>query len=227
MSLFLDYKDIVPELERLSDRFDDIHKEFIENKPKLEIRDFTQQQKDYISKNHRGFPIQWDSYLNAKQTNSDVGWHMGGLTYQGIAHPFNAPTLPTLTETILSIPNILVAGLNFLYPGAELNWHNDRNYGGGATNAYRILWGLDVPVEEGRESIFQMMDKEGNIETQVFENNKFYAFDSNTTHRVENKMTKARIVMAMDVIPTRDLEKVKNKSNVMFNNVLGLGAIRL
>ena len=218
MSLFLDYKDIVPELERLSDRFDDIHKEFIENKPKLEIRDFTQQQKDYIGKNHRGFPIEFNSYLNAEQTNIETGWHMGAVTYQGIAHPFNSMTLPILTETLLSIPSILVAGINVLGPGSQLNWHNDRDYGGGASNAYRILWGIDVPVEEGRESIFQMMDKEGNIETQVFENNKFYAFDSNTTHRVENRMSKQRTVIAMDVIPTKNLEAVKNKPNALFKN---------
>lgn len=216
--MFLDYKSIVPELDRLSDRFEEIHKEFLQNKEKIEVRDFTDQQKDYIGKNKRGFPIEFNSYLNAEQTNSNKGWHMGAVTYQGIAHPFNAMTLPILTETLISIPSILVAGLNVLCPGAQLNWHNDRDYGGGAANAYRILWGLDVPVEEGRESIFQMMDKEGNIETQVFENNKFYAFDSNTTHRVENKMTQARIVLAMDVIPTRDIEKVKNKSNVMFKN---------
>lgn len=218
MSSFLDYKEIVPELERLSDRFDDIHKEFLDNISKLEIRDFTEQQRDYIGKNHRGFPIEFNSYLNAQQTNNETGWHMGALTYQGIAHPFNSICLPILTETLVSIHSILVAGINVLGPGSKLDWHNDRDYGGGASNAYRVLWGLDVPIEEGKQSIFQMMDKDGNIETKVFENNKFYAFDSNTTHRVENMMSKRRIVLAMDVIPSKNLEMVKDKSNVMFKN---------
>lgn len=220
MSLFLDYKDIVPELERLRDNFYDINKEFLDNKSKLEIRDFTQQQKEFIGKNHRGFPIEFTSYLSANQTNNENGWHMGALTYQGLGHPYNAMTLPILTEILTSIPSILVSGINVLGPNSKLDWHNDRNYCGGSTSSYRVLWGIDVPIEEGKNSIFQMMDKGGNIETQVFENNKFYAFDSNTTHRVENMMSKQRVVLAMDVIPSKEITGAKDKLNTMFKTSL-------
>jgi len=205
MSLFLDYLDVFPDLKILSDNFDVIHNEFIENRNSLEIRDFSKQQDDYISKNKRGFPIQLNSYLQAKQTDSNVGWHMGALCYRGSFHPFNGMALPTLIELIAPIKGILDVGINVLHPGASLDWHCDKDYG----NSHRILWGLDVPVEDDKYSIFQMKDESGNIETQIFENNKFYVFDSNTTHRVENMMSKPRTVLAMDVISPKSSKYIK------------------
>jgi len=220
MSLFLDYKEILPELQILSDNFDSIHDEFVTNRESLEIRDFTDQQKEYITQNKRGFPIQFNSYLDAKQTNSDVGWHMGALSYHGVFHPCNAMYLPILCQTLSSIKAVLVAGINVLHPGASLDWHCDKDYGGGGLNTYRVLWGIDVPVEEDKYSIFQMKDESGNVETQLFENNKFYTFDSNTTHRVENMMSQPRTVIAMDVFASKSLAHINNKPNVFFRSML-------
>lgn len=218
MSLFLDYQKILPELKVLSDNFESIHDEFITHRNTLEIRDFTSQQDDYISKNKRGFPIQFNSYLEAKQTNKDIGWHMGALSYHGVFHPSNAVYLPILCKTLSSIQGILAAGINVLHSGASLDWHSDKDYGGGGMNTYRVLWGLDVPVEEDKYSIFQMKDSSDNVETQVFKNNEFYMFDSNTTHRVENMMSKPRTVLAMDVFPIQNLKN--NKNSVFIKSVL-------
>lgn len=220
MSLFLDYRDIIPELKVLSDNFELIHKEFISAKDSLDVRDFSDQQDDYISRNKRGFPIEFKTYMEAKQTSENKGWHMGAICYHGISNPFNAPYLLFLNKIISSIDGILVAGLNVLHPGASLDWHNDRDYGGGASDTYRVLWGIDVPLDGDKYSIFQMKDSSGNIETKIFENNQFYAFNPNTTHRVENMMTKPRTVIAMDVIPTKDMKNIKNKGNLMFKSVL-------
>jgi len=65
----------------------------------------------------------------------------------------------------------------------------------------RVLWALDVPVEETGESIIQMKDPlTGEVETRKFENNQFYCFWPSTQHRVENTLLSSRTVVAIDLL---------------------------
>jgi len=73
----------------------------------------------------------------------------------------------------------------------------------------RTLWGLDVPVEEGKSSVFQMKNSEtGDVETREFKNGGIYAFWPKTTHRVENNMSQSRAVLAVDIFVDRDVVPV-------------------
>ena len=53
MSKFLSYQDIHPKLSLLNDNYDAILKEYRINFDKLEFRDFTEQQNNYIQKQNR------------------------------------------------------------------------------------------------------------------------------------------------------------------------------
>ena len=197
--MFVDYRQVCPSLELLSQNFGKIRAEYLANKDKLEFKDFTSEQDEYISKNRKGYPVTLMSYFSAKPKTEKLGWHLSAVYGGGIFHPFNALHLPTLKETLQQISEVSVCGINILEPGISLDWHNDDDYSTGYPTL-RTLWGLDVPEEDGKESIFQTKDeKTGEINTRKFANNKIYSFWPKTIHRVENNMTKSRTVLAVDV----------------------------
>lgn len=200
MSVFIDYRTVYPRLELLSNNFMKIKQEYLDNKNKLEFKDFTHQQNKFIQEHQKGYPITGLNYVTAQDRNPEVaGWHMAGILGENIIHPINGYYLPILVKTLLQIDNVSVCGVNILDSGISLDWHNDDDYSTGHPTL-RTLWGLDVPVEEGKESIFQMKNEEtGEIETREFKNNQIYAFWPKTIHRVENNMTQPRTVLAVDV----------------------------
>jgi aspartyl/asparaginyl beta-hydroxylase (cupin superfamily) len=207
-SLFVDYRLICPELELLSLNFPKIREEYIKNKDNLEFKDFTEEQEEYISKNKKGYPITLMSYFTAKSKSETLGWHLAGVYGSGIYHPLNVKYLPILRSILSEISAVSVCGINILDPGISLDWHNDDDYSSGYPTL-RTLWGLDVPVEEGRDSIFQMKNSEtGDIETRKFKNNGIYAFWPKTIHRVENNMSQPRTVLAVDIFVDKEMVPV-------------------
>jgi hypothetical protein len=205
-SLFVDYREVCPSLELLSYNFMKIRQEYLDNKDKLEYKDFTKQQDICIEENQKGYPITIMNYLKAENRDpSKNGWHMAAIFGHNIVNPANGPYLPTLIQTLRKIGSVSVCGINILDPGISLDWHNDDDYYTG-TPTLRTLWGLDVPEEEGKASVFQMKNTEtGEVETREFKNNKIYAFWPKTTHRVENNLTKSRAVLAVDVFVSKEL----------------------
>jgi hypothetical protein len=210
-SQFIDYKSINPRLTLLEERFYYIREEYLSNKEKLEFRDFTKEQDKHISEVGRGYPIEVDSYFSANlKQNDNLGWHMGAVFCLDIPYERNSKFLPILTDTLKEIGGLSVCGINILDSGIQLNWHHDSDYGGGGnynrrgnTNnirlTFRSLWGLDVPIEDGRSSIMQMKDRiTGEIETKEFKNGEVFGFWPDTLHRVENNLTQPRTILAVD-----------------------------
>lgn len=198
-SPFLDYRLICPELKLLKDNFEEVRKEYLISKNNLEFKDFTKEQKKYISENKKGYPVTPSSYFFAKRKSKRLGWHLAGIYGGGVFNPSNAKYLPTLVSLLAEIKNITVCGINILDPGIFLDWHNDSEYSQGGSTL-RTLWGLNVPSEENLFSIIQMVNEQnGEIETKNFKDDVVYSFFPNTIHRVENKMTKPRDVLAIDI----------------------------
>jgi hypothetical protein len=207
-SLFVDYKSVYPKLEILSLNFPKIREEYLANKNNLEFKDFTAEQEEYISKNKKGYPITLQSYFTAKAKAQTPGWHLAGVYGGGVYHPFNIRFLPFLRSVLSEIGNVSVCGINILDPGISLDWHNDDDYSTGFPTL-RTLWGLDVPVEEGKSSVFQMKNSEtGDVETREFKNSGIYAFWPKTIHRVENNMTQPRTVLAVDIFVDKEMVPV-------------------
>lgn len=200
MSFFVDYNFFNPKVKLLSERYNLIREEYITNKDKLEFKDFTKQQDKNIVEYGKGYPIGAESYFGAPEKTDKKGWHMAGILYENYLYNRNADFLPTLTKTLIEIETLNVCGLNILDSGMSLNWHNDDDYHTGVPTL-RILWGLDVPVEDSGESIIQMKDKlTGEVETKVFKNNEFYCFWPKTEHRVENTLSSPRTIVAIDLL---------------------------
>lgn len=200
MSFFVNYNFFNPKLKLLSDRFNSIKEEYLLNKDKLEFKDFTLQQDKNIKEYGKGYPIEAESYLTAPLKSEQKGWHMAGFLYETYLYDRNAAYMPVLVETLKEIETLNVCGINVLDPGMSLNWHNDDDYHTGIPTL-RTLWGLEVPVEEGKESIIQMRDNlSGEVETKVFKENEFYCFWPSTEHRVENNLSTPRSIVAIDLL---------------------------
>jgi len=200
MSCFINYNFFNPKLKLLSDRFDSIKEEYLLNRDKLEFKDFTVQQDKNIQKYGKGYPIGVESYFTAPTRGEKKGWHMAGILYENYIYGRNANHMPVLTETIKEIATLNVCGINVLDSGISLNWHNDDDYQTGIPTL-RTLWGLEVPIEKGKESIIQMKDNlTGEVETRVFKENEFYCFWPATEHRVENNLSSSRSIIAIDLL---------------------------
>jgi len=199
-SPFIDYTIVNSKLTLLEERFDCIREEYLSNKEKLEFKDFTKQQDHHISEVGKGYPIGVMSYFTAenKQKNSK-GWHMAAILYGEVTYDRNSRFLPILTNTLKEIGGLSVCGINILDPGIQLNWHHDDDYHM-SHPTLRTLWGLDVPIEEGKNSIMQMKNSlTGDVETRNFRNKEVFGFWPKTLHRVENNLTQPRTVLAIDV----------------------------
>ena len=199
-SFFVNYNFFNPKLKLLSDRFDFIKEEYLSNRDNLEFKDFTIQQDKNIEEHGKGYPIGAESYFNAHLKGDRRGWHMAGILYENYIYDRNANHMPILTETLKEIQTLTVCAINILDSGMSLNWHNDDDYIPGVPTL-RILWGLDIPVEEQGKSIIQMKDSlSQEVETKQFENNQFYCFLPSTTHRIENTLSSPRTVVAIDLL---------------------------
>lgn len=200
MSFFVDYNFFNPKIKLLSDRYDLIKEEYLLNRDNLEFKDFTREQDKNISEYGKGYPIGVESYFSASEKTDKRGWHMAGILYETYLYNRNSDLLPILSNTLKEIVTLNICGINILDSGVSLNWHNDDDYHTGVSTL-RVLWGLDVPVEENKESIIQMRDSlSGEVETKKFENNQFYCFWPSTEHRIENTLSLPRTVIAIDLL---------------------------
>ena len=200
--LFLDYKTLFPKLDLLCQNFESIRREYFELGESLEFKDFTKQQDSYILKNRKGYPITVSSYFEAGNMNGTAkGWHVAAMAVNNELYLRNSQFCPTLSGVIRTLNqhgNVLVCAFNILDADVSLDWHNDDEYSG-SRKSFRSLWVIDSPESD---CIFQMKcANTGRIETRQFRNNSIYSFLHHTTHRVENKSSKPRIALAIDIVP--------------------------
>jgi hypothetical protein len=204
MSKFLSYQDIHPKLSLLNDNYNKILEEYRNNFNRLEFRDFTEQQNEYIKKQNRGYPIGYSSYFSAEKRNSSkFGWHLAPLFAERTPVVFNTSALPFLTSVLLEVGLTDACAINALDPGQFLNWHIDQDYIPGV-KLLRIIWGLDIDPNDPDDAIIQIMDDNGEVETKSFTNQSFYIFHPMSKHRVENKMKSCRTVLCIDYITDKD-----------------------
>lgn len=125
---------------------------------------------------------------------------MAGILYSNYLYSINSDILPVFTDTLKQIQTLNVCAINILDSGVSLKWHNDDDYEEGVSTL-RTLWALEVPIEEGKQSIIQLKDDlTGEVETKVFEENQFYCFWPSTKHRIENTLSFPRTVVAIDLL---------------------------
>ena len=202
MTKFLDYQNIEPKLSLLNDRHEFINTEYKNHESYLEFKDFTKEQKGFIETNSRGYPINYDSYAKAKHRNfSEKGWHIAPLYVEENEYKSNTDLLPTLANTLYEIGILSVCALNVLDPGQNLDWHLDTDYIPGV-QLLRILWGLDIDPDDENDSLIQIRDEFGRVETKKIQNKEFYIFHPMSEHRVENNMKSSRTLLCLDYVPS-------------------------
>ncbi len=197
----IDYKQINSKLKLLSDRHEILLNEYLDNRHKLNFKDFTDHQKNSISNFHVGYSINLDTYRDCGERSLDKkGWHVAALFAQGESFDENIGLLPILKETLLEINLLSVCALNVLDPGISLDWHFDTDYIKGV-QLLRILWGLDIQQEEQNKCIIQFRDKESDeVVTFDFKNKEFIIFHPMQEHRVENNLSTSRTILCIDYI---------------------------
>ena len=94
-----------------------------------------------------------------------------------------------------------VCALNVLDAGQNLDWHLDTDYIPGV-QLLRILWGLDIDPDDDNDSIIQIRNESGQVETKKMQNKEFYIFHPMSEHRVENNMKSSRTLLCLDYVPS-------------------------
>lgn len=195
--MFIPYKSISTKLSLLNTFRESIQKEYIDNFSKLEFRDFTNEQKDFITTHGRGYPIGYQSYFAAdKKVEGMSGWHIAPLFAEDRKYDLNTQHLPVLTRVLEMIGMTKVCAINVLDPDQSLDWHIDQDYIPGV-QLIRIMWGLECGDQK---SIIQLKDDASNIIEREFKDGEFYIFHPLVQHRVENKSLKSRAVLCIDYI---------------------------
>lgn len=199
MSKFLPYQSISNKLALLNTYHKSILEEYRSNISKLEFRDFTKEQKEYIGAYSQGYPIGYQSYYRAKlRDSSKQGWHIAPLFAENNLYHINTSKLPILTQVLSAIGMTTVCAINVLDPNQSLDWHIDKDYIPGV-QLLRIIWGLDI-AEDDKTSIIEIKNDDGSIETKEFKNQEFYIFHPLSEHRVENNMSTPRSVVCIDYV---------------------------
>lgn len=215
MNCLIDYNQIEPKLKLLSDNHNLILEEYKKNSDKLVFKDFTLHQKENILKTHQGYPINLNSYSTApKRKKTRKGWHVAVLFAQGKGFKSNLISLPILTKVLLKINLLSVCAINVLDSGSSLDWHFDTDYIKDV-QLLRILWGLDITQESGKECFIQFRDSDtGEIQTESFINGKFYIFHPMQEHRVENNLSTSRSILCIDYICDQSKRKWEEVNNL-------------
>jgi hypothetical protein len=184
--------------------FDEIKNEYEENKHLIDWR-----------------PMHWDIGYVGEQGHlppeKEIGWNVApvlGTAFtkdRSILYGPNSKLLPNLTKLCEMTKVTTRVGILSVDPGSTLDWHkDDDNPSWKKHMILRILWGLDVPVEEGKEAFIEVESTQG-IEKKIFKNNEMAIFSSHSKHRVVNNLSQKRIVLGFDIIASlKHLNEVIN-----------------
>ena len=210
MKKFFTPEEINPKLKLLTERFDQIQKEFLEN------------QKNLIWTNWNGD----NDYAQIKNSPYE-GWKVAALLLQyennsiidELKTNYNQnvefdPTIstfvfdnckyfPVLTSTLLEIGIKKRVGLSVVFPGKEIKWHIDPDPETLNHSIIRGLWGIDVRPDLHGECALYLGDEQ-NPEKYNFKNNEFMFFWGRTKHRVLNTLQTPRYVLCFDQLLPKD-----------------------
>jgi len=210
---FFEWETHFPELYVLKENYPQVKAEYLANKDKIRWENMH-------------LDIGYNLHQKAPE---DVGWKMSPLMMSklitlldldalnmeavkkftdsdAIYFP-NSRMLPLLTETIekaqpkntiLKVRN----GFSLLDPKTVLDWHVDNDNPKYLKNGFliiRILWGMDIEPEPGKDSFLEISYK-NRVERRSSLNNEMNIFWGLMKHRAVNQYSTPRVVIAMDML---------------------------
>jgi len=213
MDRFFTLEEINPGLKLLSERFDKIKKEFLENKDKLVWTNWAGTA-GYHGENsvaYAGWKIAaiFGALEDTREFTKEMLIDTLPLleeTYKQKLYPDqnrkiilaqNAKHLPVLARTCYEAGIRKRVGISVVYPGKEIKWHIDPDPELGDNLIIRGLWGVDVNQEDGLEC-YLGLGPEDNFEKRLFQDNKFMFFYGRVPHGVINNLTTPRYALCFD-----------------------------
>jgi hypothetical protein len=210
MNRFFDVNEINPNLNLLKERFDDIQKEFMQNKDKLFFINWGAEIGYYVRENnaaYKGWKVAplYGNIMDILSVNTNIQQynHLIEIEDDLLKVKYNTSLLPILTSTLLESGVRKRVGITGLEPGKEIKWHTDPDPENPGLAIIRGLWGLDVPEEEEKESAIYLNTRDQKIK---FKNNEYAFFWGRTKHKVKNNLSNSRYMICFDhEIPYKNL----------------------
>lgn len=210
---FYTIDEINPNLKIISDKFDEIQKEFLENKHKLFWTNW-HGSTGYLGDRSAAYAGWKVAGLYAKiEDNADIPIrayldnlefiesNMGVKLYpdldSGICFTENSKILPKMTKLLQKIGITKRVAIGVVDPGKQIKWHIDPDPELDNNAIIRGLWGLDVNLEEGKDSYLGFGTPQYHIRNN-FENNKVMLFYGRIPHCVVNNLSTPRYVIVFD-----------------------------
>lgn len=202
LNYFIDEKSINPNLQILRERFDEIHKEFINNIDKLFWFNWGADAGYYAENDiaYRGWKVAplygLKEDIITENSKDRLKRYSGFIKIENdLIKTNNTNVLPILTQSLLDSGVRKRVGISVVQPGREILWHVDPDPEKYSSHIIRGLWGLDVKEEEGKESFIYLKDK---TQKRVFKNNESVFFWGRTVHKVENNLSSPRYMICFD-----------------------------
>lgn len=203
MNRFFLVDEINTKLHLLSERFELIQSEFLQNKDKLTWTNWDGNNR-YTKINespYAGWKISplmaqgnnLSSYSLRKNYNQSVRFD----SKHGVFLLQNSEHLPILITTLLECGIKKRVGISVVFPNKKIKWHTDPDPETKKCAIIRGLWGLDVR-DDGSGECFLCLGDENNYEKRLFKNNEFMFFWGRTKHMVSNTLKTPRYALCFD-----------------------------
>jgi hypothetical protein len=208
LDYFLDESILNLNLNILREKYDEIHKEFLENKDRLFWFNWGAEAGYYAETNiaYRGWKVA--PLYGLKDDVLDVNSEERMEKYKkflridgDLIKTNNTFALPILTKALLDSGIRKRVGISVVQPGREILWHIDPDPEKSNMHIIRGLWGLDVKEELNKESFIYLKNES---QKRVFKNNDSVFFWGRTIHKVENNLSSPRYMICFDAEVPRE-----------------------
>jgi len=195
--MFINPNKIPLNISVLYEEYDSIFAEWNANKHLVEFKDFTYYQEQYMNQHQAGFPIDVDTYAQAKIKES-AGWGVAPLFCMNIEYKRNVNVLSYTTSVLKKIGQLRYCGLTVLDAGQKLIWHKDAEEVPVGYMQLRGLFGLDCKPGSYAGVRSEKTQKE---HFREFENKKFIIINvTKNYHTVWNESNHPRVCLIMDLL---------------------------
>ena len=204
MDRFYTVEEINPKLKILNENYEDIHKEFVENRDKLNFLNWGGEAGYYMREDvaYKGWKVAplYGNLEDFMQINAGIKPYLPIIEIQGelVKHKYNTALLPILTELLIQCGIRKRIGISVVDPGKGIGWHVDPDPEKYKLPIIRGLYGLDVMEEDDRESFIYLKNNQGINQKIVFKNKEFAFFWGRTEHKVENHLSQPRYMICFD-----------------------------
>jgi hypothetical protein len=210
---FYTLEEINPKLKIISDNFEEIREEFLQNRERLSWTNW-HGSTGYLGDRSAAYAgwqiaglfaeitgnseISNQAYLdNLEIIEKNFGMKLYPNLDDQICYTQNSKILPKMTAYLRKAGLTKRCAIGVVAPGKEIKWHIDPDPEVGDYAIIRGLWGLDVIPEEDKHSYLCFGTPEYHVR-KYFKNNEYMFFYGRIPHYVKNELSTPRYVIVLD-----------------------------